>query len=170
MINLVSKGAKAYGSLKNRNSSTQTDNSFLGMIKRNWFVILLIFLAYPFIVAYMRRQEAKDKVRASKDELEALEIITANPQLLNDELNKITTDTAYHTIASELFHHLGYAYSWYDPRRWTENDEAVYLLLKQFDFVPYELIQCYFIVSKGRHLRSDVMKVLDDKYYKLLNW
>jgi len=170
MLNLVSKGAKAYSSLKSRNKKSETDGSFFGAIKRNWYVVLLLFLAYPFIVSYMRRQEAKDKVRASEDELKALEVITANPRLLNEELNKITTDKALHTVATELFHHLGYAYPLYDPRRWSENDEAIFLLLNQFSEVPYELIQLYFVVSKGRHLRTDCLKVLDDKYYKQLNW
>lgn len=139
-------------------------------LKENWYVLLGIILVYPFITSYMRRQEAKDKVRATKDQLEALEVINSNPNLLSQELQKITMDVTIHVAAQEIYHHLGYAYAWYDPRRWTENDEAVFNILKQYAYIPDELIQCYFVVSKGRHLRSDLVKVLDDKYYNQLVW
>lgn len=139
-------------------------------LKQNWYVLLGIILVYPFITSYMRRQEAKDKVRATKDQIQALEVINSNPNLLKQELQKITMDVTIHVVAQEIYHHLGYAYPWYDPRRWTENDEAVFKLLRQYAYIPDELIQCYFVVSKGRHLRSDLVKVLDDKYYKQLVW
>ena len=139
-------------------------------LKKNWWLVLGFIFAYPLITAYMRSQEAKDKVRASQDELKQLEIITSNPSLLSDALNEITTNKTIQTVALEVYHHLGYKYSWYDPRRWTENDKKIYELLSQFSYIPVELTDCYFIVSQGRSLRDDLIKVLDEKYYKLLVW
>lgn len=139
-------------------------------LKNNWLVVLGCILAYPLITSYMRSQEAKDKVRASDDELKQLEFISSNPKLLQTALDEITLNKTYQSVAKEIYHHLGYAYSWYDPRRWSENDEEIYKLLRQFEYIPVEVSDCYFIVSKGRMLRNDLMKVLDSKYYNLLIW
>lgn len=147
----------------------KTTSGIASFFSGRWIWLIGLFLAYPFIVAYMRRQEAKDKIRASKDELKNLEAIKNDPKLLQEALD-LVADRDLQIIAKAVYHHLGYAYSWYDPRRWTENDKEVYDLLKNFNPIPFELTEAYFVISTGRHLHDDLAKVLDPKYYKLLIW
>lgn len=74
-------------------------------------------------------------------------------------------------VASELAHHIGTAYSWWNPRSWTENDENIYNLLKPLDQQEFDVVKhlYFYVYTKGRSLLSDLVANLDEKYYKKLN-
>jgi hypothetical protein len=70
-------------------------------------------------------------------------------------------------VARQIGIDLGYAYDWYDPRRATENDDAVLAVLQKFppDLIPM-LRQQYSDLYDGRDLQADLQKVLDE-YVKI---
>lgn len=154
--------------MRNRNNST--DNAFMEFIKKYWMWIAGLFILYPYIVAFMRRKNLQDDVKASADEIIRLEAVNANPVTQNSELQNITTNTSHHNIARDIYHHTGYMYPWWDPRRWTENDEAIFLLLRNFNPIPNSIIESYYVISTGRNLRTDLQAVLDTQYYRQLKW
>ena len=66
-------------------------------------------------------------------------------------------------IAKQIGLDLGTAYPSYDPRSWTENDEAVKLLVLKVPkpYIP-QLKKYYTQFYPGRDLESDLRKMLDD--------
>lgn len=74
------------------------------------------------------------------------------------------------TKATQVAHHLGTAYPSADPRSWTENDKEVYDLLKNVTKKEFDVISdLYFkIYAKGKNLSADLVRLLDNEFYKLL--
>lgn len=68
-------------------------------------------------------------------------------------------------IAMDLGTHKDY--SIWDPRSWTENDQAVYLNLSTMNVAQFQAASIVYknIYTKGRDLKTDLTKLLDTKYY-----
>ncbi len=78
---------------------------------------------------------------------------------------KTTTNAAWERVKEDtrkIVHHLGVNYDWYDPRRWTENDKEVAMLLMQ-QRPNINLVEnlYYKVYTKNRNLKNDVYKLLD---------
>lgn len=153
--------------------------SVIDFLKNNWLFILGAILVLPYLVSYLRKMEAKDKsaeVEAQQTEFKA---INMNPATQDAYINQnITTSAAIKDAAQAVYHHLGVKYSWYDPRHWSENDEAAFLAIAGVSSsmkVPQKLIEVYYFIScddvnDGRDLRSDCQALLDSEYYNKLIW
>lgn len=159
--------------LKNQSSMRnryQPENKFLEFLKKYGLIILGIFFVYPYVVAYMRKKNLQDDLKEANDDKIRLEAINQNPQAQTAELNSVTTNTVFHNIAKDVYHHLGLGYSWWDPRRWTENDLDIYNILKSYNPIPTQIIDSYYIISSGNNLRNDLQRLLDARYYNLLKF
>lgn len=149
--------------------SRSRKNSSFEFLKQNWVYILMGIFVLPYIFRMFLNRKTIIASEEQKAEIKYLEAIKGN----ENEQDKYMQDETTHQqrlIAKEIYHHLGFAYSWYDPRRWTENDEDIYLLLKGFNPIPKGIATAYFVYSAGRDLKADLIKLLDTKYYKLLKW
>lgn len=62
----------------------------------------------------------------------------------------------------KIVHHLGVNYPWYDPRKWTENDKEVALLLmQQRQNIKFVEDLYYKVYTQNRNLKNDAYKLLD---------
>lgn len=100
-------------------------------------------------------------------------------QVTQDAVDRLTSDHAqnesnakkYVKLARQLAHDLGTAYEWYDPRRWSENDQDVFNLMKGLTTSEREyIINAYSFVTSGRDLINDIYSLLDSKYLDQLNF
>lgn len=147
------------------------------MVKNNklkeWFKKYYPYMILIFVVPYLYRYFLNFKLKMiSEDkraELKYFDELKKDVVAQDEYLHSLVGPT-YTQIARELLHHTGFAYSWYDPRRWTENDLEIYKLLKDFNPIPSGIVQAYYVLSAGRSLRSDLMSVLDTKYYSKLRF
>lgn len=149
--------------------SRNRKNSSFEFLKQNWLYILMGVFVFPYVLRMFFNRKTIIASEEQKAELKYLEAIKGN-QFDQDKYMADETTNQDRQIAKSIYHHLGYAYSWYDPRRWTENDEDVYLLLKNMQPIRKGVQVAYFVYSAGRNLKDDLLKVLDTKYYKLLKW
>jgi hypothetical protein len=90
----------------------------------------------------------------------------------SEEANKIAPNyPVLQRLAQELAHHLGTAYSWYNPRSWAENDEEIFKLLVAVSKNDFKVVEKLYnsVYAKGNDLRRDLAKLLDSKYYEQLS-
>lgn len=82
----------------------------------------------------------------------------------------VGNNTEIQNIARELSIKLGFAYPVYDPRRWFEYDQDIYMLIRNLSKEQINAVSLvYFrVYAKGRDLKSDLAKYLDSKYYNQL--
>jgi len=140
-----------------------------------WIILIVLALPYLFRYLYNHLNKFLQQIKSIKQEN-----LLNDPKLQDNEANTITQNKRLHAIAEELTHHLGTAYSWYNPKSWTENDKEVYNLLIEglFD-LPVIGVLYRDVYTSGRSLRMDVNKYLDttekkelDKQLKIynINW
>ena len=156
-----------------RRNSTTPSNNLMEFLKQYWYIFAGGILLYPMIVKYMRSTEANDKIAETEANKAELEAINAHPDTQASALMAITTNTTIHQVALDVFHGLGFAYSWWNPRSWSENDKVVFLAIQGVTVggkVPNTLVQCYYVVTSGRNLRNDCLQSLDDVYFKQLRF
>lgn len=152
----------AYTRRTNQNKSFQ-------FLKENWLFLLMGVFALPYVLRFFLSRKAVITSEEQKAEIKYLEAISGNAT----EQDKYIGDAATHQhkqIAREIYHHLGLAYSFYDPRHWTENDEDIFMLLKPFNPIPQGIFTAYYVISEGRNLKADLIKLLDSKYYSQLKF
>jgi len=89
-----------------------------------------------------------------------------------DDINVSATNMKqmYKDVALGVAHNLGTAYSFYDPRHWTENDQAVFDLLKDLTRNDFKAVsELYFkVYAVGNNLSADLARLLDKKLYEQL--
>ena len=124
-----------------------------------WYIPLIIIVISGFFIKKKKKVEHPDEDKSNQ----ASRIMTKKGV-------SVQKATDYSLIASQVAHHLGTAYSVFDPRSWTENDKDVYDLLKDVikqDFKYISLL--YFeVYAKGRTLSTDLAKLLDKELYNKL--
>lgn len=101
-----------------------------------------------------------------KKKEEAEKANPANESLVTDPLKpKSTTDAVWESVKNstrDIAHNMGYIYSWYDPRRWSENDAKVAEILKYQVYNLSHMEKLYYeYYAKGRNLKSDIYASLD---------
>jgi hypothetical protein len=128
-------------------------------IKPFLMVIPLILLGY---VLYKNKGKFLGDTNQTKEDL--------SENLLSKIGVELAQRQALKQITLEVAHHMGTAYSAYNPKSWTENDEEVYNLLVVLNKTELQIVSLlYFeVYAKGRNLRTDLAKNLDTKYYKKL--
>lgn len=126
-------------------------------LKANWIIIVLSVVASAF---YLKANKHKPE---NTDE-------SADDSLNSNGVTSPTAKDHYKNIALNLAHHLGTKYDWYDPRRWTENDQKVYDILKNITRNDFRIVsKLYFeVYAKGRNLSADLASMLDQKLYEKL--
>lgn len=128
------------------------------MIKfiKKYFVYILV-LILVIVLAFLKifKSKPKDKNGTADAELNSLGV--------NDNFD-------YKTTALNLAHHLGTAYSPYDPRSWSENDQEVYDIMKNLTQAQFDVVaHLYFTVyAKGKTLSADLARLLDSSLYEKL--
>lgn len=159
--------------MQRRNNKKGPVQNVLDFLQRNWLVLLGCIVAYPLVVRLMRMAEAKDKVAEADAQTKEQEALNKIPSAQRQALNEITSNTGYHVAAKSIFDDTGFAYDWYDPRRWSENDKAVFDAIDKSPCginIDDTLIDCYALISGNRHLFNDLKQVLDEDYFNQLNW
>ncbi|QQV90344.1 structural protein [Cellulophaga phage Omtje_3] len=128
--------------------------------KKYWGVVLVLLFAVGLWIYKVVKTKPTSDTDAS-DKILTKEGMTFT-QAARMELTNLTIQIAQN---------LGTSYAWFDPRRWSENDEATFKLIvplsqKEFDLVA----KLYFgVYAKGRDLRVDLATLLDSKYYEQLS-
>jgi hypothetical protein len=136
------------------------------------YLALSVLIVFP-LYRYIRNQINKNKEQSQDLEIEQKKRDMENPTSQITAANKITSNANLHAITKNIAHHLGFIYDWYDPRRWSENDEqcfAEFVKLKSRAELQL-IVKLYFeVYAVGRNLQIDCQKVLDAKYYKRITW
>ncbi len=153
----------SYGKYAKKSGGAQ---SLLDFLKKNWAVILGLFVAYPVITGFMK----KAQLNSDRDD-----IVNANgnPTSQEDKLNQATGGNSnYKEVARGVYNDFGYSFPAWDPRRWTENDQAAYDKLKSCgSFVPQAVCDAYYIISRAeRNLKEDCARILDPALLEQLDW
>jgi len=140
-----------------------------------WVIAGLLALPYLIRYLYSHFNTFLQQIKTTKQEN-----LLNDPKLQENEALTITQNKRLHAIAEELTHHLGTAYSWYNPKSWTENDkEVLNLLIEGLHYLPVIGTLYRDVYTSGRSLRMDVNKFLDtsekrelDKQLKInnINW
>jgi len=86
---------------------------------------------------------------------------------VNKSFDKSTITTGGATVnvietARSIANDLGTAYSWYDPRHATENDNAVLQTLLKFPKYLIPLLRIEYAKITNRNLQVDLQNLLDD--------
>ncbi len=127
---------------------------------KKW-ILMLISLVLVIVGAWWLFKKMKKKeVEITQTATQVMDKIGVSP------VNR----TKLNSIAVNVAQNLGFSYSWYDPRRWSENDKEVFELLKDLSQGEFDIVkQLYFeVYAKGRSLSMDLSKFLDSKYYQQL--
>ena len=85
----------------------------------------------------------------------------------NKNFDKATITTGGTTVnvietARSIANNLGTSYSWYDPRRATENDSAVLQTLLKFPKILIPQLRVEYAKITNRNLQVDLQNLLDD--------
>lgn len=129
------------------------------MITKYWYVLVIIVL---MAVVYLKKKKVTtDEVNVNS---------TAN-EILNDlRVRDEGAKTHLKAVALQIAQNLGTAYGMFDPRSWSENDQAVYELVRPLNLSDFKIVsRLYFeLYAKGNDLSTDLAKHLDSKLYALL--
>ena len=131
----------------------------ISTFKKYWWVIPVLALSIiGSVLAFrlLKRKKTSDD-DASQDIMKNLGVSASRMPHLNK-------------AASELAHHLGTKYGWWNPRNWSENDEKAYMVLKSLSQPDFDVVKRLYneVYAKGRTLLTDIVASLDEKYYKKL--
>lgn len=131
--------------------------NYIKLIKDYWFILVLAVVA---VVFYLKGRKTEPENKDSN----------AEDILKKEGIRNATEMQRYKAYAAEIAQKLGTSYPWYHPRRWVENDEQVYELVKDLNLQTFKVVKkLYFeTYAKGRDLSTDLANMLDDRYYKLL--
>ncbi|OUS02880.1 hypothetical protein A9Q86_02195 [Flavobacteriales bacterium 33_180_T64] len=126
-------------------------------IKKYAFIIIIILAAASLGIFKFLKRKPKDQTGNGNDVLDNIGVATSDYSFYNDK-------------ALNIAHNLGTAYAWYDPRSYTENDKVVFDLVKDMSRQQFDIVAKLYhdVYAKGKSLSSDLAKLLDDEYYKLL--
>ncbi|WAC02503.1 hypothetical protein N7U66_01970 [Lacinutrix neustonica] len=129
----------------------------LNLIKKHFFVIIVIIIAISLGLFKFLKKKPTDQNGVASGYLNDMNV----PQNEHKDYNHVALNVA---------HHLGTAYSKFDPRHWTENDQEVYSLIKLLDQKGFDVVSSlYFnVYAKGNTLSSDLARLLDAEYYEKL--
>lgn len=95
-----------------------------------------------------------------KKKQENNEVGNKPPEEVQRELDKITLRKDVQTAGYDLSRYIGYIYPWYDPRRYTEEDDLIRKVLK-YQVRNFKLLEKIYFFYTKRNLRSDVLQKLD---------
>lgn len=126
----------------------------------------LSLIPLVFIISYLLKKFKilkNSKKEPTSQEVQAILQDQSVQNLTQEQIND------YNRIARDLTVHLGVSYSWYDPRFWTENDKEAYDLISHLSTVELLIVSIGYKAYSTRDLYVDLSKLLDSKYYKLLN-
>lgn len=159
----------------NKARGLKTAGSLLSTLPKIKFVLYALFTIGVFFPLYrfLRNQDAKNRAQKAEMQEKQQESAVKDPQVQTKEALAITHNTALHGIAKNVAHHLGFIYEWWDPRRWTENDLAIYSEMRKMTTRAQleQVKQLYFkVYAVGRNLQDDCRAVLDSMYYNKINW
>lgn len=131
--------------------------NIIQFFKDNLVYIVILLLAFAFGAFKFLKRKPKDETANAKDILQGNGINANNSQFYVD-------------TALSLAHNLGTAYSAFDPRSWSENDEKVFKALENVTRAQFDMIAKLYnqVYAKGKTLSNDLARLLDDEYYKLL--
>lgn len=129
------------------------------LLFKYWYVILIV----PVLVFFGLRAYKEIKTNdSSKDSLAALTLSGLNIA--------ITQRETYKNYALNIAHHLGTAYSWFNYKRWGENDKECFDIVKKLTQAEFKVVSALYtdVYAKGNDLSEDLRKLLDSKYYEQL--
>lgn len=129
------------------------------MLTKYWYVAVILVL---LTVVYLKKKKVNP---TSEDKEQHAEEILNDLRVRDDSVKM-----HYKTVALQLAQNLGTAYSKFDPRYWSENDDKVYSLMLPLNQADFKIISdLYFqLYAKGNDLSEDLAKHLDSKLYALL--
>ena len=132
----------------------------LQTLKSFWWLFIAIPLSIVsgiLLFRLLKKTKQTDDINAN----EVFDTIGVNSSL-RPRLNK---------AASELAHHLGTNFAWWNPRSWSENDYAVFKILKSLKQSEFDIVKRIYaeVYTDNRTLLTDIVKFLDKKYYDQLN-
>lgn len=132
----------------------------ISLSKQYWYLVALFVVGLVFIV--------KKKLKTDKGEDEKDVIV--NEVLEVQRIKDVVAKGHYKTLALQLAENMGTAYDWFDPRRWTENDDKIFELLQGITPKDFKIVSELYrkVYAKGSNLSEDLAKHLDSKLYALL--
>jgi hypothetical protein len=162
-------------------TQNQGENSpFFEFLIKYWFILVALIFAVPYVFRFIREQGIKNLEQDEKLQVEQNQVLNANPNNETTARQNITKLTGVSSsrgkelaqISHNLAHYLGFIYPMWDPRSWTEDDELIYLEFRKMKQTEIQTVKnlYYSVDAPGRNLQDDCRKVLDEKYYKLINW
>lgn len=132
-------------------------STIINYVKLYWYLILFVVILGLWLWK-------KKKVEPENKDANASVVLSG------EGIKDATAQNRFKAYALQIAQHLGTSRAWYDPRRWAEDDEKVYELIKDLTLADFKVIKSLYFTTyaKGRDLSTDLANMLDDKYYKLL--
>lgn len=129
------------------------------LLTKYWYVAVILVL---MVVVYFKKKKVSPTTE-DKD-LQADEIL--NEARVRDASAKMH----FKTVALQLAQNIGTAYSIWDPRAWSENDDKIYELMLPLNQSDFDIVSSLYFktYAKGNNLSEDLAKHLDSKLYALL--
>jgi hypothetical protein len=162
------------------NNNKSTIDTIVDFVKINWMFIVGFILVWPWLRMYILKtqngtEKAEEELAKDREYRE-----NQNPSLRDLKIAKVfeqyghshyVSDSELIAAAQKLSVDFGTAYSdtdsawsFLDPRGWTENDAAAFDTLAKYP-ADYTLItEIYYIVTRSRDLGLDIQKFLDKEY------
>jgi hypothetical protein len=126
-------------------------------LKKYWYFVAFVLIMGVWL--WKKKKSEPENVDAN-----------ATDVLNTEGIKNAASQNTYKSYAAQIAEGLGTSRAWYDPRRWTEDDNKVYELVKELNTQDFNIVKkLYFTTyAKGRDLSTDLANLLDDKYYRLL--
>lgn len=156
---------------RENNARKPSNDGFLNIMERYWLVLLGLIIGTPIVLRYLKDADTKGEINNAEEAEKVLVSKASNPVSQLIELNKVTTNTAYHSRARNVAHALGtneltkdstfWDLKWMLPSTMTENEESVIIQLKDIKNSGQArlIIECYYVLTR-RNLRDDLLKYL----------
>lgn len=161
-----------------KKSTKAVHSAFFEFIKEYWYILAGLIVVIPYLFRFIRDQGIQDLAKQEEIDTKTNTIVNANPineKVNRDNITKTISPTRakiVQQVSHNVAHYLGFIYPWYDPRSWSEDDEQVYLEFKKITVSELQKVKelYYKVDAAGRNLEDDCRAVLDEKYFKLINW
>lgn len=144
------------------------NESFMGLPRWAILAICFSFLA-PIVVPVVKRLLSLFGFGPTPQQVAIQQVrqIEASAQSYGVALDASTIQADAKVIA----HELGTIYGWYDPRSWTENEQAAILPLVRYTPSSVPVLElAYSLETEGRNLRADFQRYLTANQYATISY
>lgn len=159
------------------------DAAFFTNILKWVFMIMIAIFFVPWLVRYLRKQMTKDTNSRIEAEIKDRKLHNKDEGWSTNKALELGLDPQWLTVTRSIAHNLGTMYPWWNPRSWTENDDAVLADLQypasfgdqkfgELNLPAMLTVEALYhnIVVPGESLENDLRRLLPSKDFNGINF